>query len=330
MMHYPPIPLDSGRIEGWKSLPVKEGSQSDLLVPLGPFSQEAGALLTSSVYFGEHTNSPYAARPNMLNGSLLTIFARQSVARRLLAAEQLLPAGHHLLIFDAFRPYQVQESLYNFYRQKLKEKHPDIGDGALDTETQKYVAFPSQDPARPSQHVTGGAVDVVIVKLDQVHEEELSGILARLADGSLTTEERSGLEIRRAAIMRYAKMLNFGTAFDYGGEKAAPMYYEVKIAAGEILDAEEMQACNNRRLLHYVMTKAGFQPYFAEWWHFNAPETQTGAVSAGYTSAAMGAAELSKSNMAHEKMRFEMYRKLPEQLKTAGNWPIEVIAPPEE
>jgi len=330
MMHYLPIPLDSGHIERWNTLPIKESSQPDPLVPLGPLSQEAGSIMTSSVYFGEHSSSPYAKRANTLDSSLLTVFARQSAAQRLLAAEQLLPSGYHLLIFDAFRPYQVQESLYNFYRQKLKEKHSDISDGALDTETQKYVAFPSQDPARPSQHVTGGAVDVVIVKLDQVHEEELSGILARLANGNLTTEKRNDLEIRRAAIMRYAKMLNFGTAFDHGGEKAAPTYYEVKIASGEILDAEEMQACNNRRLLHYVMTKAGFQPYFAEWWHFNAPETQTGAVSAGYTGATMGAAELSKSNMAHEKMRFEMYRKLPEQLKTAGNWPIEVIAPPEE
>ena len=128
---YPAIPLDAGQVPRWKDIPIREGSRLDPLIPLGALSQEAGIITTSSIYFGEHSNSPYAEAANKLEGSLLTLFARQSVARRLLVAEQLLPAGHHLLVFDAYRPYQVQKSLYDFYKQKLGEKHPDMDNRAL-------------------------------------------------------------------------------------------------------------------------------------------------------------------------------------------------------
>jgi len=330
---YPAIPLDAGQVPGWKNILIKEASRPDPLVPLGLFTGEAG-IVTSSIYFGEHTNSPYADEAHKLEGSLLTLFARQSVARRLIAAERLLPAGHHLLVFDAYRPYQVQESLYTFYKQKLQEKYPAMDNRALETETQKYVSMPSEDPARPSPHNTGGAIDVVIIKLDQQHEKELQRIRSQLADSTLGTTSRIDLELRLSAIMRrHAVMLDFGTAFDHGGEKSALTYYEAKIAAGEKLTDADMQACNHRRLLFRVMTRAGFQPYFAEWWHFNAPESQMGAAAAGLDYATFGAAHFTESNRVHEKNR----RKLRQAAathetgdpRTVNGWPTEIIAPPE-
>lgn len=326
---YPSIPLDTGQIEGWKNIPIKEAGTSDPLVPLGPLSREANDLMTSSVYFGEHSTSPYAKDANRLDDSLLTIFTRRSVARRLLVAEQLLPPGYHLLIFDAYRPYQVQKALYDFYRQKLKEKHPNMDEEALAHETEKYVALPSQDPALPSQHSTGGAVDAVIVELDPEHENELLHIRSHLADQSLDFAKRIELETRLSALIKYAKMLDFGTPFDHGSEKAAPMYYESRLIAGDTLTDAEMQACNNRRLLHSVMTRAGFQPYFAEWWHFNAPEMQTGAASAGRSIASFGAIELDASNKSHEALRLKLRRATGDP-DAGGDWPIEIIAPPEE
>jgi hypothetical protein len=151
-------------------------------------------------------------------------------------------------------------------------------------------------------------------------------------------------------------MLNFGTAFDHGGEKSAIAYYESKIAAGETLTDEEMEACNSRRLLFEVMTKAGFQSYFAEWWHFNAPESQMGAVAAGRQIATFGPMTLDESNNAHENERLTLRQetlKLQEQgtsatpqtalqaeilaairetgdPTTAEDWPVEIIAPSEE
>jgi hypothetical protein len=115
------------------------------------------------------------------------------------------------------------------------------------------------------------------------------------------------MEMRLSATMRrHAKMLDFGTAFDHGGEKSALAYYESKIAAGEILTDNDMLACNNRRFLFGIMTQAGFQPYFAEWWHFNAPESQMGAATAGLDYATVGAVGLDESNIAHENTRLKI------------------------
>jgi D-alanyl-D-alanine dipeptidase len=310
---YPEIPQDAGRVTGWKDIPIKENDYADPLVPLGPLSTEAATVMTSAIYFGEHSNSPYAKSINKLEGSLLTLFARQSVARRLLVAERLLPAGYHLIVFDAYRPYQVQKSLYDFYKRKLAEKYPDMDNNARASETQKYVSLPSTDPARPSPHNTGGAVDVAVVKLDRVYEEELP---------------------LSVTLRRHSKMLDFGTAFDHGGEKSALTYYESKIAAGETLTGIDRRACDNRRLLFAVMTQAGFQPYFAEWWHFNAPESQMGAAAAGRGFATFGAVYLDESNRAHENRRLKARQKVLRSQKDsdatlAENWPAEIIAPPE-
>lgn len=345
---YPEIPLDAGQVQGWKDIPIKENEHPEPLVPLGLLSREAATLTTSALYFGEHSNSPYAEKSNALEGSLLSLFARRSVAHRLLAAEQLLPNGHHLLIFDAYRPYQVQKSLYDFYKKKLRERQPQLDNEALETETQKYVSLPSTDPARPSPHNTGGAVDLAIIKLDQAHEAELRKAQSQLAGGGLDTAKRIGLEMRMSAIMRrHGKMLDFGTPFDHGGKKAALAYYEAKRTAGESLTKSEEAACNNRRLLFDVMTKAGFQPYASEWWHFNAPESQMGAAAAGRKFATFGAMELDGANLAHESVRLKIHEEalqlqrekealqaemLTVILETGDptlvtSWPAEIIAP---
>jgi hypothetical protein len=163
------------------------------------------------------------------------------------------------------------------------------------------------DSTRPSPHNTGGSVDVAIVKLDQAHEEEWLQIRSHLTDVHLNIAKRVGMEMRLSATMRrHAKMLDFGTALDHGGEKSALAYYESKIASGEILTDNDMLACNNRRLLFGIMTQAGFQPYFAEWWHFNAPESQMGAATAGLDYATFGAVGLDESNRAHENIRLKI------------------------
>jgi D-alanyl-D-alanine dipeptidase len=327
---YPEIPLDAGQVTGWKNIPIIEDDHPDPLVPLGPFSKEANILTTSSIYFGEHSNSPYAKKINSLEGSLLTLFARRSVAHRLLIAENLLPTDYHLIVFDAYRPYKVQESLYDFYKQKLREKYPKLPGRQLDSITQKYVSLPSTDAARPSPHNTGGAIDAAIIKLDPLHEEELRQVRLQLASAKLTTTKRADLETRLSTIVRHnGKMLNFGTAFDHGGEKSALTYYESRLAAGETLTNNDLQACNNRRLLFEVMTQTGLQAYFAEWWHFNAPESQMGAATASLQQATMGAARLEKREIAHENKRLRIYQKMSDS-RIANDWPTEIIAPPKE
>ena len=158
-----------------------------------------------------------------------------------------------------------------------------------------------------------------------------------------------------AIMRRHGKMLWFGTPFDHGGEKSALGYYESKLAAGGVLTDKDKQACNNRRLLCNVMTRAGFQPYFAEWWHFNAPESQMGAAAAGTDYATFGPMDLDESNKAHENTRLEIREevlrlqregdqtasrtamqaeilaaiRVSGDPRTGGDWPTEIIAPEE-
>lgn len=359
---HPAIPLNAGQVKGWKHLPFREPTHTDPLVPLGPLSQEAPTVATSSLYFGEHNNSPYADQENRIEGGLLTLFVRRSVARRLSAAEQMLPFGHHLLVFDAYRPHQVQGSLYTFYKQKLEEKYPHLSDEELGVYAQNYVSLPSADPLHPFPHGTGGAVDLGIVAIeDHTQEEELLRIRSRLAHTDIDIATRISLEMRSSAIMRrHAKLLHFGTALDHGGEASTLTHYESRMAAGETLTDEELIACISRRLLFNTMTRVGLQSYFAEWWHFNAPESQMGAVTAGLDHATFRAISLDQNNMSHENERIKMYEEINElqekmrdtlrvviaktaiqaeiistlfetgDPRAADDWPAEIIAPPEE
>jgi D-alanyl-D-alanine dipeptidase len=329
MKEQQPIPLNAGNVTGWKSIAIEPSPEP--LVPLGAYCAETNAILTSSVYFGEHYSSPYTGK-RRLEGSYVTIFVRSTVAQRLLKAQQFLPAGCRLLVFDAYRPLRVQKSLFRFYRDQLCRLQPDMSDAELDEETQKYVSIPSFDLTCPSPHNTGGAVDLVIVKLPPKQAAILDRIDAQLMDDGIDFEDRASLETQKSFILRqHAIMLNFGTPFDHGSERAAIAYFEKQCANGAVLSPTETEARDNRRLLYYIMTKVGMQPYADEWWHFNAPESQMGAAAAGRNKAVYGVATLGARNTAHEKLRQRLYNVATRQ-KTGGDprfvahpWPIEVM-----
>ena len=62
-----------------------------------------------------------------------------------------------------------------------------------------------------------------------------------------------------------ASELDMGTPYDYIGELAYPKKETELLAKGEL----SQQQVTNRKLLRYVMKKAGFMPITTEWWHFN-------------------------------------------------------------
>lgn len=74
-----------------------------------------------------------------------TTWLRASVLTRLVAVADALPARWGLAIFDAWRPLELQRELY---------------DACL--EYPGLMALPSQDPATPPPHLTGGAVDLTL------------------------------------------------------------------------------------------------------------------------------------------------------------------------
>lgn len=291
------IPRDPPTVAGWKEIPVEDAGSP--LVALGPFS-DYGDVFTDAVYAGERLDSPYRGEQS-LSGSLMTLFVRREVAERLRRAQRMLPWDMRLVVFDAYRTLEVQGSLYTHFHDELARLHPDWPEEQLSAETQRFVSLPSTDPTRPSPHNTGGAVDVAIVRLSALDALRLCHVERALAR-ERTWERRYELEMRRTALMRGASVLEFGTRFDHGGEESTLAHLE-RLGEQRPLTAAQRDARDNRRLLASVMSAAGMQPYADEWWHWNAPESQMGARTAGLPVATYGAATLSAENIRHERIR---------------------------
>ena len=165
--------------------------------------------------------------PNLqMTNAVAECFVRQEVFEKLKIAQGLLPKGFKLRIWDAWRPFNLQEELYEKYSQNIIE-NLNLADANLETKqttVAKYISLPVKDKTTPAVHTTGGAVDVTILS----------------ADG---------------------QELNMGTEFDAFGDKTKTNYYETS--------QESIEIRNNRRLLYYCMTSAGFTNLPSEWWHYD-------------------------------------------------------------
>ena len=115
---------------------------------------EAGILCDSQYY------------ANGIAGALKDCYARETVVHKLLDAQALLPDGLKFKVYDAYRPIEVQQRLWNYYRNCIKIKEPELTDEELDRKTGFFVSRPSFDENHPSLHNTGGAVDLTIVTKD--------------------------------------------------------------------------------------------------------------------------------------------------------------------
>ncbi len=311
-----PIPLNAGNTVGWKDVPLSESSEK--LVPLGLFS-DYPHLFTSSIYYGEHDNSPYGVHGKHLEGANLTVFVRERVAERLTEAQNLLPANLRLVVFDGRRSFPVQKSLHSHYLNILTgelDLHVEV---AL-VETEKYVSYPSTKLLCPSPHLTGGAVDVGIYEVPgevaselQKLEEKISAIKLTLEQDTQFPSDNSASEVKNLFVLSLrhqqlvqdnAQLLNFGTPFDFGGPEAALTYYENLNSMGGLTEVE-LDILGNRRLLYGVMSSVELQAYSDEWWHYNAPESQMGAQVSGTGLAVYGLADLTPENLAHEQVRVD-------------------------
>src|SRR5580698_3989370 len=56
------------------------------------------------------------------------LFARKTVAERLLVADQALPNGFQLLITEAYRPLSQQRASFRSYVGKVRGANPEISD----------------------------------------------------------------------------------------------------------------------------------------------------------------------------------------------------------
>lgn len=167
-----------------------------------------------------------------LPGSVDRCYMRSRVADLILEAAQALPPGMCFRIYDAWRPFQVQEALFNNYRDSLSRLPDNQGmtKEQLHELTTQFVSYPSDDCDKPFAHSTGGAVDLTIVN-------------------------EAGAEI------------NMGTKFDDFTQKANTAYYEAIQPDKQEGDAAIIR--DNRRLLYNTMTGAGFTNLPTEWWHYD-------------------------------------------------------------
>jgi D-alanyl-D-alanine dipeptidase len=158
-------------------------------------------------------------------------FLRQTAADMLQQAAKLLPEGLHFRVWDAWRPFALQEELFDKYTPRIVS-HFHLEDRTAEEQKQfinQFVARPLADPALPPAHTTGGAIDLTIAD-DQGRD------------------------------------LDMGCAFDAFTDRTQAAWFETD-AANEAENAQAIRA--NRRLLYNVMLEAGFTNLPSEWWHFD-------------------------------------------------------------
>ncbi|MEQ6917757.1 M15 family metallopeptidase [Halomonas aquatica] len=99
-------------------------------------------------------------------GAVPECFVREGVYRRLLTVARGLPPGFGLVVLDGWRPWRVQQYLFDTLFEVMRGRHPALDEAALLDRTREFVAMPSRDPRAPSPHLTGGAVDVTLCDAD--------------------------------------------------------------------------------------------------------------------------------------------------------------------
>ncbi|WP_086381977.1 M15 family metallopeptidase [Caballeronia sordidicola] len=94
------------------------------------------------------------------------LFARKTVAERLLIANEALPTGLQLLVTEAYRPLSQQRASFQRYVAKVRGSYPGISDDEVLDIASRYVA-----PPDVAGHPTGAAVDLTLQQTGGSHVE---------------------------------------------------------------------------------------------------------------------------------------------------------------
>lgn len=141
-------PIPDHALPDWQALrtiPVAECNAPLLPVSVSP------CLTTYPAYYKMGV-------PNAVN----ECFVRREVFDRLLEASRLLPDGIRLVILDGWRPFIVQQYLFDTLLNLIEHARPELDDTERYAFARTLVSPPSTDPQAPSPHLTGGSVDVTL------------------------------------------------------------------------------------------------------------------------------------------------------------------------
>ena len=118
----------------------------------------------------------------------------EGVYRRLLAVARSLPQGLTLLVLDGWRPWRVQQYLFETLSDSIRDASPGIDEQALLERTREFVSLPSRSPDAPSPHLTGGAVDVTLCDADGLPLD-----MGTLFDEAIPASHAAALETQEPA-----------------------------------------------------------------------------------------------------------------------------------
>jgi zinc D-Ala-D-Ala dipeptidase len=200
-------------------------------------------------HYASPRNPPYY---RVIPGSSPELWLREDVAKRLtLINSRLKPCGISIWLFDGWRPNAVQRYFFlNWMPNFVRSRHPDWTEEQIHEEVGRYWSAPTESKSSPSPHITGGAVDLTLCWADS------------------------------------KTLLWMGSLFDDVTDIAHADFYEGRQRSELSLSDDE--ARQNRRLLHWLMRDAGFEPNPSEWWHFSYGD-QMWAKLAGREAAVYGA-----------------------------------------
>ena len=83
---------------------------------------------------------------------------RRNVAERLVRAAERLPEGYAFGLIEGWRPPFIQARMFRAVWRQMRERYPDLDEGALREVVERYSA--PMDAAVPPPHTTGAAFDL--------------------------------------------------------------------------------------------------------------------------------------------------------------------------
>lgn len=237
------VPIPDLPVPDWQAIshiPIRESGEAFQAISLSP------QICTWPAYFKmgiAHT--------------LPECYIREGVYLRLLEASRYLPDHLTMVVLDGWRPFKVQQFLYETFLSLLDEAHPDWDETQRIAQARQLVSPPSTDPKAPSPHITGGSIDVTLMDCDgrllnmgTLFDEASPLAFSAALEGreDLTTSQQEARDHRRLLYhaMRQAGFTNLPTEwwhYDYGNQ----MWAWHRLKAGDI-DAES--ACAHYGVSH--------------------------------------------------------------------------------
>ena len=206
--------------------------------------------IVSNDYIDVQLQYPLMGMKNAEQSCLL----RKEVYERLLDAAKKLPKGYKIRILDAWRPFGLQEELYDKYSREiiLAQGLESVSEEERNAVIRKYISEPKMDRTFPPVHTTGGAVDVTLLDCEG-NELNMGTEFDSFSDETHTAffEMEGSVEIRNNRRLLYNVMISAGFTnlpsewwhYDYGNRFWAYYLQKPSLYRG-VFTLEEMYEKN--------------------------------------------------------------------------------------